>query len=147
MPPAAIPAAPPGAPAPRAAPAPPAPSGPVLGRDFVLPVHFERADPHPVVSDPAALDAALERVAQALQDDPTVRAQVRGHSSAEGSAILNDYLSGQRAAAIRAMLIRRGVHPERVVSEGRSATEPVASDASEQGQAANRRVVVRLIRD
>lgn len=54
----------------------------------------------------------------------------------------NQRLSEARAATIADLLIQNGVAAERVRSEGRAATDPVADDATREGRALNRRVEV-----
>lgn len=54
----------------------------------------------------------------------------------------NQRLSEARAATIADMLIQNGVPQDRVRSEGRAATDPVAKNSTRQGRALNRRVEV-----
>ena len=54
----------------------------------------------------------------------------------------NQRLSEARAAAIADMLIQNGVPQDRVQSEGRAATDPVADDSTREGRALNRRLEV-----
>ncbi|PTE10911.1 type IVB secretion system protein IcmH/DotU [Mesorhizobium helmanticense] len=54
----------------------------------------------------------------------------------------NQRLSEARAATIADMLVQSGVPRDRVRSEGRAATDPVAKDSTREGRALNRRVEV-----
>ncbi|QPC94470.1 type IVB secretion system protein IcmH/DotU [Mesorhizobium sp. INR15] len=54
----------------------------------------------------------------------------------------NQRLSEARAATIAEMLVQNGVPQDRVHSEGRAATDPVADDSTREGRALNRRVEV-----
>ncbi|MEJ6784833.1 type IVB secretion system protein IcmH/DotU [Aminobacter sp. Piv2-1] len=54
----------------------------------------------------------------------------------------NQRLSEARAETIADLLVHNGVPAERVKSEGRAATDPVADDATREGRALNRRVEV-----
>ncbi|MDH4984742.1 type IVB secretion system protein IcmH/DotU [Aminobacter anthyllidis] len=54
----------------------------------------------------------------------------------------NQRLSEARAATIADMLVQNGVPLDRVRSEGRAATDPVADDGTREGRALNRRVEV-----
>jgi type VI secretion system protein ImpK len=56
----------------------------------------------------------------------------------------NQRLSEARAATIAEMLIQNGVPQDRVRSEGRAATDPVADDSTREGRALNRRVEVLI---
>lgn len=54
----------------------------------------------------------------------------------------NQRLSEARAATIADLLVQNGVPQDRVRSEGRAATDPVADDGTREGRALNRRVEV-----
>jgi type VI secretion system protein ImpK len=54
----------------------------------------------------------------------------------------NQRLSEARAQTIADLLVQNGVPRDRVRSEGRAATDPVADDATREGRALNRRVEV-----
>jgi outer membrane protein OmpA-like peptidoglycan-associated protein len=54
-------------------------------------------------------------------------------------------LSARRAAAVRDYLVARGIDGARLVTEGRGAAEPVASNDTPEGRALNRRTVVTVI--
>ena len=56
----------------------------------------------------------------------------------------NQGLSEARAATIARILVANGAPPDRVRSEGRAATEPVASNKTKDGRALNRRVEILI---
>ncbi|NCT82046.1 MAG: OmpA family protein [Comamonadaceae bacterium] len=76
--------------------------------------------------------------------DPGVRVTIVGHTDSTGSDAINDPLSRERAMAVRDYLASRGVAPSRVSVSGRGSHEPVASNDTEAGRAANRRVEIFL---
>ncbi|HEY9110054.1 MAG TPA: OmpA family protein [Roseateles sp.] len=76
--------------------------------------------------------------------DPNVRVTVVGHTDSTGSDQINDPLSRERALAVRDYLGARGVSSSRISVAGRGSHEPVASNDTEQGRAANRRVEIFL---
>ena len=57
---------------------------------------------------------------------------------------INQPLSERRALSVANALIRNGVMPERLYIEGRSSTQPVASNDTAQGRAQNRRVEILI---
>lgn len=69
---------------------------------------------------------------------------VRGYSDDEGSQAFNIELSEQRAFAVREALLAQGLSPERVRARGLGPRFPVASNASEEGRARNRRITFEL---
>lgn len=76
--------------------------------------------------------------------DAGVRVTVVGHTDSTGSDAINDPLSRDRAEAVRDYLSARGLGRDRVQVQGRGAHEPVASNDTDAGRAANRRVEIFL---
>jgi len=75
--------------------------------------------------------------------------QVQGYASAVGSAALNQKLSAERASNVLNFMIQQGQIPlTNVLAPGAmGTTDQVAPDSSVEGQAENRRVVVRILQD
>jgi OmpA-OmpF porin, OOP family len=75
--------------------------------------------------------------------------QVQGYASAVGSAALNQKLSSERANAVTAILEQQGGIPlTNMLAPGAMGTSAqVDSDKSAEGQAENRRVVVRILQN
>ncbi|MEO1601749.1 MAG: OmpA family protein [Pseudomonadota bacterium] len=90
----------------------------------------------------AASEPALAALVAVLEADPDLAIVVVGHTDNQGSLDLNRRLSQERAAAVRAALIERGVASERVTAEGVGFLAPLTSNATEDGRAVNRRVDV-----
>ncbi|MGE0741034.1 MAG: OmpA family protein [Hyphomonadaceae bacterium] len=66
--------------------------------------------------------------------------EVAGHTDNNGARELNMELSRRRADAVASYLVGQGVARSRLTSRGYGPDRPRASNASEQGQAANRRI-------
>jgi OmpA-OmpF porin, OOP family len=75
--------------------------------------------------------------------------QVQGYASAVGSAALNQKLSSERANAVTAVLVQQGQIPlTNMLAPGAMGTSSqVDSDKTAEGQAENRRVVVRILQN
>ncbi len=84
----------------------------------------------------------LDAVARGLVGDGTSRIRVVGHTSSEGEAAYNEALSKRRASAVVAALAERGLAADRLASEGRGESEPIADEATEAGRSLNRRVEI-----
>lgn len=70
---------------------------------------------------------------------------VTGHTDNVGSAEDNLFLSLQRANSVKEALVSKGILPERIQTDGQGEKNPVASNETEEGRAANRRTTFRLI--
>ncbi|WP_233862611.1 OmpA family protein [Paraburkholderia adhaesiva] len=86
----------------------------------------------------------LDQVAQTLQQNPEVVAQVVGHTDSTGQPAFNQTLSVNRAQSVVNYLSTRGIPMQRLAAEGRGDTQPVADNNTEAGRAANRRVEIYL---
>ncbi len=92
---------------------------------------------------------SLERLANWLSENPSARVILVGHTDAVGSLDANTALSQRRAAAVADRLVTAfGTNPVQLQAAGAGYLSPVASNLTEEGRAANRRVeVVLLSRD
>jgi outer membrane protein OmpA-like peptidoglycan-associated protein len=96
-------------------------------------------------SDEAAIRAGslptLNRAADVLKRSmrPIL---IEGHTDNEGSLAYNQELSQARADAVAKALIAHGVPAERITTKGVAYLRPIASNATPQGRALNRRVEI-----
>ncbi|MEF3048603.1 OmpA family protein [Pseudotabrizicola sp. L79] len=88
------------------------------------------------------LRSDLGSVAQSLIRYPNSRIEVIGHTDNTGSAAYNYDLSQRRASAVSAVLTQNGVPYGRITTIGRGFDQPIASNATPQGRAQNRRVEI-----
>lgn len=89
---------------------------------------------------------SLDQLADYLGDHPDRRVLFVGHTDATGSLEANRALSRQRAqAAVDYMRARHDLGPARVSAEGAGYLAPVASNLTEAGRRANRRVDAVLL--
>ena len=68
-----------------------------------------------------------------------------GHTDASGPASYNQALSVKRAGAVKAYLVSKGIDANRVYSEGKGETSPVADNSTRSGRSKNRRVEVEVV--
>ena len=91
---------------------------------------------------PAARDQ-LDQVAAALKDQGEVKPiVVEGYTDSVGSDATNQKLSKDRAEAVRAYLVSKGVPADKISSVGKGEANPVASNDTPDGRANNRRVEI-----
>jgi len=82
----------------------------------------------------------LDDVAAVLNNNPSVRIRVDGHTDSRGSDAYNQGLSERRAQAVQAALGQRGIAADRLSAQGFGERKPAASNATSQGRYQNRRV-------
>ncbi|MBK6627810.1 MAG: protein translocase subunit SecD [Flavobacteriales bacterium] len=90
-------------------------------------------------------DAQLNNLAEILKAYPDVRLKIGGYTDSTGNAAANQKLSQQRAEAVVADLEKKGVANGRLEAEGYGSQHPVASNATEEGRAKNRRMALRVL--
>ncbi len=86
----------------------------------------------------------LDQFANGLSGQPNTEVRIVGHTDNVGSDSVNNPLSLQRAGSTRDYLTARGVNPNRIMITGRGENEPIASNATVEGRAQNRRVEIYL---
>ncbi len=90
---------------------------------------------------PGEADTVLEAAARALLALPTdTRIKVIGHTDNQGDTLKNLGLSLHRAHAVRDALVRLGVDAAQLQVSGAGDSRPVASNGTEAGRFANRRI-------
>lgn len=82
----------------------------------------------------------LDRLVTLMHERPALVIEVRGHTDAVDDDAFNARLSEGRAAAVVTYLTTAGVAPARLRSRGYGEAAPVASNATDEGRALNRRV-------
>ncbi|MBX6380917.1 MAG: OmpA family protein [Thermoflavifilum aggregans] len=87
----------------------------------------------------------LDRLVQFLRDNPTLHIAIKGYTDSVGAASFNLVLSQHRAEAVMQYLIQHGIAASRLKAIGYGATQPVATNETEEGRALNRRVEFEII--
>lgn len=93
----------------------------------------------------AASRPVLDRLAADLKKYPRLRVEVQGHTDSSGSDEYNLKLSERRAQAVRDYLIAHGVAATQLEARGYGETQPIESNATAEGRARNRRVVMKVL--
>jgi outer membrane protein OmpA-like peptidoglycan-associated protein len=88
------------------------------------------------------LDALMSK----FEDADVVSIKVVGHTDGVGSDAYNQALSERRASSVAEYLLSQGVAPNKVTSEGKGASQPIADNETEEGRAKNRRVDLHINR-
>lgn len=145
LPPVAAAPAPAPEPAPAPAPAPPAPvvaaPAPVMAMTLQAGTLFDFDKSVIKPAGKAALDGLVADMAKV--DVETVIAV--GHTDAIGTDTYNRSLSIRRVEAVKAYLVSKGVPADRIKTEGKGESQPVASNQTRDGRAQNRRVEIEVV--
>lgn len=80
-----------------------------------------------------------------MNDIPTLRIEISGHTDNVGSASKNKILSEQRAKAVVTYLVEKGISQDRLVFAGYGFERPIASNKTKKGRQQNRRTEFEVI--
>ncbi|HRZ76472.1 MAG TPA: OmpA family protein [Bacteroidales bacterium] len=87
----------------------------------------------------------IEGFVEFLRENPRVKVTIEGHTDDVGDAAYNQRLSEQRARSVFDQLLRQGIPADRLNFAGFGESRPVASNATEEGRAKNRRTVFVVV--
>lgn len=88
---------------------------------------------------------SLEEMYRLLVDNPQIKVMITGHTDNVASDAYNIRLSEGRAKAVYDEMVRRGIDPKRMKWQGKGEREPIDTNKTEEGRAANRRVEFRIL--
>lgn len=88
--------------------------------------------------------STMQSVALVMQRFNQTIVDVYGHTDSDGSEEYNLNLSRQRAVAVANVIASYGVDARRFFVEGKGESSPIASNATDAGKAANRRVEIQI---
>lgn len=90
----------------------------------------------------------LNRLSSFLEVNKAMQIEISGHTDSIGSDEVNNKISQGRADAVKNYLITKGgVAVNRIITKGYGKTRPVASNDTEEGQQANRRVDFLILKN
>lgn len=92
-----------------------------------------------------ASNTELEKLVKLLQNNPSLRIELGGHTDNVGADSANLTLSDQRAKAVREFVVSKGIDAERITAKGYGETMPIATNDTEAGKAQNRRTEVKVL--
>ena len=90
--------------------------------------------------------AEVDNLAAILKAYTDVKVSVQGYTDSKGNATSNQTLSQQRADAVKARLISKGIAANRISTKGFGAANPVATNDTAEGRAENRRIEVVIVK-
>ena len=87
----------------------------------------------------------LDKLLQVLQDNPTLKVEISGHTDNLGNAADNIKLSTNRAKAVVEYLVGKGISSTRLTYKGLGSSKPIADNATEKGRSQNRRTEFTIV--
>ncbi len=87
----------------------------------------------------------LSEFASMMSDMQNTDIVIYGHTDNTGTSEVNDRISRQRAEAVQAYLVSRGISASRMSASGLSYSSPVADNSTAEGRAQNRRVEIYVM--
>ena len=83
---------------------------------------------------------SLMKVVDIMESFPETTFEIVGHTDNVGRKEKNKELSADRAAAVKAFLVEKGIADSRIQTKGVGDAEPIASNKTAEGRAKNRRI-------
>lgn len=94
---------------------------------------------------PEVNKSVLDQAAALINKVPNVELIVKGYTDATGNADANKTLSQKRAKSVVGYLVSKGVDPSKLQAQGFGQADPVADNATKEGQFKNRRIEFEVI--
>jgi outer membrane protein OmpA-like peptidoglycan-associated protein len=142
-PPKPAPPPPPAPPKPKPAPPPPPPPPPApkVERTIILDDVLFDFDKSTIKPEAAQI---LDRLVAFMNENRASRVALSGHTDNIGTEAYNLKLSDRRWMSVRDYAVRKGVEGGRVSGQGFGESKPIASNATAEGRAKNRRVEIKV---
>ena len=86
----------------------------------------------------------LNEVIAIMKDKPETKLNIDGHTDNVGTDEYNQTLSENRANAVKAYFVSKGIDEGRLIAAGHGETSPVADNNTAEGRQKNRRVEMKL---
>ncbi|MEO6884113.1 MAG: OmpA family protein [Bacteroidia bacterium] len=87
----------------------------------------------------------LERLIKLMNDVPTLKIEISGHTDNKGSLEHNQKLSESRAQSVVNYLVSKGISASRLQFKGYGMTQPIATNDTDEGRQQNRRTEFKIL--
>jgi len=112
------------------------------GRSVVLENIFYETDKYELKEESRI---ELQKLLIYLNQYPSLKIEISGHTDNVGTEKYNLELSNKRAESVSQYLVDEGISPDRLESRGYGFSNPVASNDTEEGKAQNRRTEFKVL--
>ncbi|WP_242927650.1 OmpA family protein [Pontibacter vulgaris] len=82
----------------------------------------------------------LADIAHLMQEQPTMKFTIEGHTDSDGDESANMKLSQQRAEAVKSYLVDQGIKADRLEAKGLGESKPIDKNSTPEAKSNNRRV-------
>jgi len=89
-------------------------------------------------------ESTLKGLVKMMNDFPTVKVEISGHTDNEGPDEYNMNLSKERAKSVAEYLIQNGISPDRITYNGYGETRPLVPNINPENKRINRRIEFRI---
>jgi outer membrane protein OmpA-like peptidoglycan-associated protein len=93
---------------------------------------------------PKSSENDVQTLTTFMQENPASSITIIGHTDNVGKATKNLNLSKARAEALALRIIKNGISDQRITTEGKGLSQPIASNKTKAGRAENRRIDVKI---
>ena len=90
-------------------------------------------------------ESELNQIVDLMTQNAGIKLEISGHTDSSGSKEHNKALSEKRANSVVEWLEAHGINKARLTARGAGDSEPAASNATEDGRKANRRVEMKIL--
>ena len=87
----------------------------------------------------------LQRLTKLLNDVPTLKIEISGHTDSKGADDYNKKLSNSRAKSVVDYLIKAGISADRLTYVGYGEEQPIATNDTDEGRQLNRRTEFKIL--
>src|SRR5258706_102331 len=86
----------------------------------------------------------LNDLSATLIENENLKLKITGHTDNRGHEKYNQHLSLKRAEEVKRYLVKTGIDPQRIITDGKGMSEPLNDNDSEEARSKNRRVEISL---
>jgi len=86
----------------------------------------------------------LKKILEFMENNPTLKIEIGGHTDNVGGETYNLALSENRAKSVFDFLTQRGIEPSRLTYRGFGYSKPIATNDTQDGRAKNRRTEISI---
>ncbi|WKX77785.1 OmpA family protein [Zobellia laminariae] len=112
----------------------------ITGDPLIL--YFDTAEAS--INPSAAQRQKIADITHYLDKVENAKCQVVGYTDSQGSRKTNMRLGQERADFAKAYLMQNGIADEKIKTDSKGPKDPIASNATDEGRAKNRRTVITI---